>query len=521
MLAALLQRATAHAQSDVLWRRSIPKTIKYTSLDARGHLLVFTDDGITALDPDSGSQAWRYPAGESIRYFRSTWTGNLLVGSGGTLAALDPATGQVAWRRTDLSDVTKLWIDIDRGEWSAIVQTRNGFAIIDLHTGAALWDSTSLPPKTVVREYFRLPQLNLLVLLARTPTSEVALLGVTVDSGVVRWSEPAMVRGEVKFKRDKGIEYAVVQAPVTLPDSTVVLYFSTEGPIRIDPRSGAVLWRSTALAGKPVPTSRDGYPRSRLLDSLLVVPTEQRLVALDVATGQARWSTAGAFPSRPGWLAVRSSGIATGSFSAESSFVAVLGTDGVRRRATDMPLGEKAMGILLQDTAYVTNAGQLYAIPLETGTERRLASIGFMGDESPIDIDSLEGGGLVLMGRQNLVRINRDGSVVYRRYYPAPKASFLEQLGAIANMTNAPSYAWSTGLLDYYFIFTARADTSGAKGYYLAMLDRRDGKELGLMQFHERNPTFLIDPRSGAVYQIENKDVIARRFPGLPDPKVE
>jgi len=384
-----------------------------------------------------------------------------------------------------------------------------------------MWDSTALPPKTVVREFLRLRDLNLLLLIAKTTASEAALLGVTMDSGSVRWSDPAMFKSALKFKRVQGVEYAVVHSPITLPDSTLVLYFSTEGPLRVNPRSGAVLWRSTALTGLPVPTSRDGYPRSSVLDSLLIVPTEKRLVALEFATGRLRWSTAGEFPDRPGWLTTRSSGIGTGSLRGSNPFVSVLGTDGMRRRPTDWHVADDAGILVLGDTLFLSNADTLYAIPLETGTERRLAPIGFQGDESPKDIDSLEGGGLILMGRQNLARINRDGTVGYRRYNHAPGASFWEQLGAAANFVNAPSYAWSARLQEHYFIFTAQTDTAGKKGFYLVMLGRQDGKELGRMPFNERNPAFVIDDRSGTVYEVKGKEIIARRFPGMQAPKPE
>ena len=135
--------------------------------------------------------------------------------------------------------------------------------------------------------------------------------------------------------------------------------------------------------------------------------------------------------------------------------------------------------LVLGDTLLLSNADTVYAIALETGMDRRLAPIGFQGDESPRDIDSLEEGCLLLIGRQNLARINRNGTIGYCRYHQAPEASFWEQLGAEANFVNAPSYTWSARLQEHYFIFTAQADTAGKKGFYLVMLGLQDGKELG------------------------------------------
>jgi hypothetical protein len=53
------------------------------------------------------------------------------------------------------------------------------------------------------------------------------------------------------------------------------------------------------------------------------------------------------------------------------------------------------------------------------------------------------------------------------------------------------------------------------------MLGRRDGKELGRMPFNERNPAFVIDDRSGTVYEVKGKEIIARRFAGLSGPRLE
>ncbi|MDH5284469.1 MAG: PQQ-like beta-propeller repeat protein, partial [Gemmatimonadota bacterium] len=450
-LGAALVAGDVGAQSDTLWRKSVSGSVRYMSLDEQGHLLVVNEDGITALDPDSGSRVWRYPIRQPVRVQRQTSTGHLLVGAERTLAALDLMTGQPVWRRDDLPDLGKTWVDTDRRDSVLILQTRNGFAVLDLVTGATRWDSTALPQGTVVREFFRLRSLNLLFLLAKTPTNPVTFMGVNLDSGVVLWSDPAMFRSEVKFKRTEGVEYAVVHSPLALADSTMVLYFSTEGPIRVDPRTGAVLWRSEALAGAPVPTSRDGYARSLELDSLLIVPSRKTLVAIDLATGLARWATQGEFPDQPAWLRAGTGAIVTGNSGTGSPFVAVVGLDGVRRRPTEWRLEPGARALLLNDTAYVTNAGQLYALSLETGLERKLASTGFKGDEKPLDIDSLADGGLLLMGRQNLTRINLDGTVVYHRYYPAPAVTFWEEFSAVTSGVNAPRHAWSARAQEYFY----------------------------------------------------------------------
>ena len=111
-----------------------------------------------------------------------------------------------------------------------------------------------------------------------------------------------------------------------------------------------------------------------------------------------------------------------------------------------------------------------------------------------MDIDSIDGGGLIVMGRQNLARIDRDGTVVYRRFFPAPPPSYWDfaasVLSAVAGGVShtyaslpLPDYAWSAKARDYYYIFTAKADSAGKTGFSLVALDRKDGRELGRMWF--------------------------------------
>jgi len=47
--------AALAAQSDTLWRHTDAADVRFTRVDPAGHLLVVTDQAVTALQPDSGS----------------------------------------------------------------------------------------------------------------------------------------------------------------------------------------------------------------------------------------------------------------------------------------------------------------------------------------------------------------------------------------------------------------------------------------------------------------------------------
>lgn len=527
------------AQSDTLWRYTAPAPIRFTQVDAAGNLVVAMESVLVALRADSGTVAWTHRVGGRPAVFRTALGAYLLVGQGHTLAALDPVTGDTVWQRADLPDLARTSVATVPDQIHALLQSRDGFVVLNLQTGATMWDSTALPAGTVVREYFRLSDDNLLVLLARTPRSDVSVLGVTLDSGRVLWRHDSLFVSAPHFKRDRGVEYlSDYQTPIIFSDTTLLLYLSTDGPMRLDPRNGAVRWRAAALAGAPVGGRSEGYPSPRLIDSLIVVATQKQIVALDSATGVVRWRTAKDLRDQPTSMVPRRAGILVGGFGRNKPFLAALDpATGNRTWPADLELKERASAYFRNDTVYLSDDGVFSSVPVATGKPTQLATIGFEGGERPARIDTVEGGGFVLSARQNLARIGSDGKVVYRRYYKAPGASFWTKLATTAliaglNMASyaatppggvAPvmasnpalsaRYGRATRAANFYYIFTESPDSLGQKGFSLVLLDRRDGRELGRMWFDERSPDYVLDYVTASVYVREgDTEIIARRF---------
>jgi outer membrane protein assembly factor BamB len=535
----LFLAARLSAQSDTVWQYTAPSTIRFTRVDPVGHLLVVTDQAVIALNADSGRPVWTYPVGARVRLLAASALGRLFIGYDGVLAAVDPANGDTLWRRDNLPDLEHTRFGMGRDGRTALLHTKNGFLSLNLESGATRWDSTAFPANTTVREYFRFDGYNLLLLLARRPASDAAVLAVTLDSGRVLWHNDSLFTAKPKFRRTEDVEALTdAQRPLVLPDTSVIFYFSTDGPIRVNPRSGQVHWRATELAGKDVAGLDKGYPSLRLRDSLVLVPTGKQLVALDTATGRVRWRTAAEFRDELSWLLSQASPMLVGGVAREKPFLqAVDPRSGATVWPTEMKLKQPATAYFLRDTVYVSSDGWLTAVALATGASRSIGVLAFQGSEQRIGMDTVEGGGLVLWGQQNIMRVGLDGHVVYRRYYKAPGASFLAKLastvllvgfsaasiavtppGGVAvmpagNPLLAKRYARAQLAQNYYYVFTESADTVGQKGYSLVLVDRRDGRELGRMRFDERSPHYGVDDATGTVYVREGDlRVIARRF---------
>ncbi|HEU5261659.1 MAG TPA: PQQ-binding-like beta-propeller repeat protein [Gemmatimonadales bacterium] len=536
-LACLVGPAVVSAQSDTLWTFNAPAKIRYTRVGPSGHLLVATEQGLIALNPEVGSVAWAYPAGGRA-WFRVSPLGHLLVGHGGVLTAVDPVTGDTVWHRVDLPDLSRAELGMSAADPYGIVQANRSLMALDLRSGVTLWDSTALPDRVGVREFFRLRDLGAALLIAQTPLSDAALLTVTLDSGRVLWRRDSLFRRPLHFAERRGIEYLATFQAHEFGDTTILLYFSEDGPMRLDQRTGAVLWRAEQLAGRSVPGRDRGYPVPRVSGGLALIGVERRLVALELGSGRVRWETERDFRDEPTWIVPSSGMIMVGGFGREKPFLACLdAATGARKWARDVELKREATAYFLRDTVYVSNDGALSAVPLATGDVRRLTEVGFQGGEHPVRMDTVEGGGLVLRARQNIMRVWLDGRVAYRRYYQAPGTSLLAKLastalivaanvGSIAltppggyapvivgNPVLAARYARAATAENYHYLFTQSPDSLDQEGFSLVLMDQRDGQELGRLWFDERSPDYGLDHVTATVYVREgDRQIVARRF---------
>ena len=73
-------------------------------------------------------------------------------------------------------------------------------------------------------------------------------MAVDLPTGRVRWRQDSAfaAAAEPKVFKSSGVSYLLGnQSPLADSDTTLVLYLSTDGQIRLDARTGRVLWRAT------------------------------------------------------------------------------------------------------------------------------------------------------------------------------------------------------------------------------------------------------------------------------------
>ena len=183
----------------------------------------------------------------------------------------------------------------------------------------------------------------------------------------------------------------------------------------------------------------------------------------------------------------------------------------------------------------------------------------FGGEETPEVIELMEGGYL-LSSAQNLMMLEKDGSVRWKKYFPAPKMSLGARIALrtlqVAMMAAAASssmqaaqhrtayggetYESKRFSQDAQNFANASAGLGGeaskkftasvSKGYYnliltnvgeggqnkgsgLVKIDKRSGEEVGKLQLGDKEPTYDYDPvKETLFFKADKKKIVAYKL---------
>src|SRR4051794_26653789 len=156
---------------------------------------------------------WRADLNDDIQGMTVSTAGALIVQTKSTVSALSADSGKTLWSRSDISSLGVL-----PGSPFARARVRDAQRIIDLASGKDRWDMASLsladPMRSVV-----LPERGLILVYGPSAKSRMTLLGVSLDSGVVRWRQDSLLPPSV----NKLQEIAGHASGVMVGDTAVVL----------------------------------------------------------------------------------------------------------------------------------------------------------------------------------------------------------------------------------------------------------------------------------------------------------
>jgi len=470
---------------------------------------------------------WRYTAPGDIGFYVSTARPSstdslrdvLVVGTAVELAGIDPVTGATIWSRSDLANLSPAAIDLVGPTGYAVVTRAGQLAVVDLGTGESRWSTDSLSLRSA---YGWLPLYStepLMLVVGRTNASPVTLMAVELGTGTVRWRQDSVFALPPKtFATDGTTHLLGHQLPLEDTDTTFILYISEEGPIRLDSRSGAVLWRADGFRGAAVPTRDDGYARIRSRQGVLFVPSGKTLVGVNTSDGRSAWEAPRVFKSKvlrmdwsphgvvahgKDWIDLVDPITGKSKWSAPMRLKTTTGIavdgDVIYYASADRSMLGRAVSLSDWDMALV-------ALSIEDGSVRTIATVKFEENERAGGISRFDEG-IVLNSWHNIALVDREGSVRYRRTYQSPKENVGEGL---IGFRKRPTTRWHGR---HIYFFTSTPDEGGREGFSVVKFDPASGDETGRIWIDQRSPDYHVDWESGSVYHRRDaREIVALTF---------
>jgi outer membrane protein assembly factor BamB len=392
------------------------------------------------------------------------------------------------WEVTDLPD-------FDPGLFWGACDAATGFSYrtdkivaFDLVSGRRLWDASALPPFQEIRGYVSLRGPGVLLLFLRTPASDRSLVALRLSTGERVWQRDDLFAHSPAFAGRGGVsDISEYQAFIADTDSTLLLYASPDGPMRLDLRTGATLWKGDALAGPRVPSLRD-YGAMRVVDSGLVIPREKGLVALDTRDGHVLWAADTLLPAHASRLAGVPSGLLVRAGRAHMIVLDAATGQPRWERPFTAPTDGAAYEIV-GDRYFVVTRDRLVVVDLASGDTTGLANLAFRDGEHAQEMFALDDG-LLIASRQNLFHVGFEGAVRYHQFYKAPGASFFEVLGGVSP---GAQFGMAAFRAEYAYFVTSAPDSAGRTGNSLVRVVVTDGSEAGRIWFREKAPWYRPD----------------------------
>ena len=443
------------------------------------------------------------------------------------------------------------------------------YAVFDLATGSTLWDPSDFSFERT-HGFRYVPQLNQFLLSGESADEHALVAAVRGSDGELLWQQEIDFLDRFKFvgtpnnaqvlvngKTDggqrtlvsigltDGVEQWRVEGFLrndarnrnvlleTDSDGTVVLYLTKDGPFRLRLGSGEIVWRADDWDEDPPDR---GAARMVLDGELLFVPNGRHVSALRVEDGGVVWRTEDRFRGEPVDMRMVSGGLLVRSRALD-----LLDSETGRslwRKRTDR-FDEESQVQVDEAAVYLAEENRFSMVDLATGNVARLAEYDFHGDK-PSRIEASDES-LLLMSRQNILRVTRAGEIEYHVYQEAPSAGFFEKLTAAlalaayslteqAQLENPDTvsqeelYESRAAMLETYPALNARygasdetyssyymfTDTTVAdrEGYSLVRLDKSSGLETGRLWVDDRFTKYTIDELTETIYLQETAYIL-------------
>ncbi len=481
--------------------------------------------------------SWQRSLSSKVVAIDTTAFGSMLVLSKSGLLAVDPESGRDRWTRPDVSDYQMI-----TGTPYAVFTTSTGQVIAEIESGTDVWKFSGLG-LSAVKDVIHLPAAGVVLAAGPSPQSPHTLVAAEYRTGQILWTQTALFKEPALAANAAKVRY---RRNLLDSEQSVILDPSHDGLMRLDLRSGQLLWRipeaMLASKGKWVDLFQAG-------DHLLVA-YDKKLFSINRADGKVEWARAAGFPS-PLFQAsqVRKGLLVRGGYNTNNKgrmswkpYLALLDpATGASRWTTEKTRFDGRSAYLVEeDTVTVALKDGVSAFDIDSGKPVLTHAMPeFGGGEHACCLERTDEGRLLVWSSQNLRMLAPSGKLEYSVFLKAPGASFMAKLGTIALLAaaTAGSYAMappgglytvfgpgsdspltakfraSTDAERYLYVFTEDAGTAPDR-FALVRLDKDTGKDTGRVKFTQRSPLFRLEPGTSVVVAADEARLYGVRFPG-------
>ena len=487
-------------------------------------LVVSTENEMIGVDPVTGAVRWRRPDYTNI--------GQLAFEN-----AIQSAPVPGAARATESAPTIRTMEEIPGTAFAAILSDSGGqrswFDVIDLTTGQTVWSSTALP-LTEARGFLPFPDgTTLLVhgMLFEPGRTRSRCLRVNSRDGRVIWAQDElMARSPAQFEPTMMLASRGTingnQPPVPLPDSTVIVFVSEEGPMRLDMTTGAVVWRTAGRSWTVSPTGQ-GYAAMLPLGDTLLIADGKAVEAIAQGDGHLLWSS-GDLPGQITQFRQTEAGLVVrGAVVLDPlgqpvmqgrPFLGLLDPATGKSRWPKLNKQERwsTPFVVYGKQVFVAAKDGVFRIPLESGIGRPITTSKY--SEAPLNLE-LHDQHLLATFAHGLAAMDTTGSLAYVSEFKAPSPGakappqgVLGRLwrfmlsGAVGLVGDYYSSGWLAGSAfahyhaevddaeDAYFLVKDIDD----RGPGVVRVDKRTGRVLASVPANgDKSPAFMASRKSG------------------------
>lgn len=255
---------------------------------------------VLANAAQAASTLWTYNSPTDVKWHQLTDLSTLLVGTDMGIMALDPEKGTPVWERKDLQKVTQYQVEEIKGTPILLVSVNEGgfsnktkMLGIDITSGQTLWETEKLKGATV--GYLPIYQKSMVIVLtargAGLTKDKPDMMALDMFTGETRWESEFADKVDLQLSDSSGkffqkYDLSGYEDPVYEGD---LAFFTYRGLHCYDLNTGKLVW------GVPYDVTEKTYKKANakaIIDGDVVYTSAKGVIrAHDKATGAVKWTS--------------------------------------------------------------------------------------------------------------------------------------------------------------------------------------------------------------------------------------